>query len=80
MKVCLNCEGTGVLRKYLNRAGEYRARHCPSCEGTGYISYRQGRKACDCSTCSPKPNFDKSQCTCTFFRACDYCIKWHARD
>jgi hypothetical protein len=32
---CLHCEGHGVVRHYLNRAGEFDKSHCPICGGTG---------------------------------------------
>jgi hypothetical protein len=34
-RACLNCEGHGVIRTYLNRAGDYNKSHCPNCAGTG---------------------------------------------
>jgi hypothetical protein len=34
-RACLNCEGHGVVRHYLNRAGEFDKSHCPNCAGTG---------------------------------------------
>jgi hypothetical protein len=34
-RVCLKCEGVGVLRTYLNHAGDYKKRHCEACKGTG---------------------------------------------
>jgi hypothetical protein len=34
-RACLNCEGHGVVRHYLNRAGEFDKSHCPICDGTG---------------------------------------------
>jgi hypothetical protein len=34
-RACLNCEGHGVVRHYLNRAGDYDKSHCPICGGTG---------------------------------------------
>jgi hypothetical protein len=32
---CLMCEGHGVKRKYLDRAGLYEKSHCESCDGAG---------------------------------------------
>lgn len=34
-RACLTCEGHGVRRDYLNRAGDYRTYHCEDCQGTG---------------------------------------------
>lgn len=34
-KKCLSCEGHGVKRKYIDRAGDYTKYHCPDCDGTG---------------------------------------------
>ena len=36
---CLRCEGTGIVRYYLNRAGDYEKRHCPQCLGQGKAEY-----------------------------------------
>lgn len=35
VKACLHCEGRGVVRDYINNAGEYNVRHCTRCQGTG---------------------------------------------
>lgn len=32
---CLGCEGHGVRRKYIDRAGDYEKYHCQFCGGTG---------------------------------------------
>ena len=34
-RVCLKCEGTGVLRTYINHAGDCKKQHCDACHGTG---------------------------------------------
>lgn len=34
-RACLKCEGHGVRRDYLNRAGDYTTYHCTECHGTG---------------------------------------------
>jgi transposase-like protein len=36
---CIRCEGSGVVRDYLNIAGDYRRWHCPDCGGTGLHEY-----------------------------------------
>ena len=41
MLPCLACEGTGVVRKYINVAGSYDVYHCKACEGTGYMEYEE---------------------------------------
>lgn len=38
---CLRCEGSGVVRHYLNRGGEYETWHCPTCGGTGQAEYAE---------------------------------------
>lgn len=32
---CIDCEGHGVKRNYLDRAGSYEKYHCKTCGGTG---------------------------------------------
>jgi hypothetical protein len=32
---CLRCEGHGVIRNYINRAGDYEKEYCPQCKGSG---------------------------------------------
>jgi DnaJ-class molecular chaperone len=34
-RTCIKCEGHGVLRTYLDRAGMYTKAHCDACGGTG---------------------------------------------
>ena len=36
---CLECEGTGIVKKYLNMAGDYLKFHCRACGGTGKQYY-----------------------------------------
>lgn len=38
---CLRCEGSGTVRHYLNRAGDYEKWHCPDCGGTGECEYAE---------------------------------------
>lgn len=38
---CLRCEGSGVVRYYLNRAGDHEKKHCPECLGTGKQEYAE---------------------------------------
>ncbi len=35
IKKCLGCEGHGVRRRYIDRAGDYDKYHCQFCGGTG---------------------------------------------
>jgi hypothetical protein len=35
IRACLNCEGRGTVRHYLDRAGSYDVKHCTACKGTG---------------------------------------------
>ena len=38
---CLKCEGHGVIRYYLDRAGSYEKYHCRVCGGTGKNEYTE---------------------------------------
>lgn len=38
---CIRCEGGGVVRHYLNVAGDFRRYHCPDCGGTGKQDYSE---------------------------------------
>jgi DnaJ-class molecular chaperone len=38
---CLRCEGSGVVRHYINRAGDYEKYHCPQCKGSGRGEYAE---------------------------------------
>lgn len=39
-KACLKCEGTGIIRQYINHAGDYTVSHCEECTGTGKIEWK----------------------------------------